>query len=182
MWSNLKFFCDAELNRYFYVSGDYPQQGQASWNLQPGSAEPRTRESRFCEAFTCTRQPKTFQIDVHLVADFLRAPSVHRTGWWHRHPEHARGYPSVGAGDVLQILPGEIIPSHLRGLFAPKKTKNSHACTYFLENVWAPLVTIVYVQASTSELYGKIQAPRQSETTPFYPRSPYACAKLMAYW
>jgi hypothetical protein len=37
-------------------------------------------------------------------------------------------------------------------------------------------------QASTSELYGKIQEPRQSETTPFYPRSPYACAKLMAYW
>ncbi len=37
-------------------------------------------------------------------------------------------------------------------------------------------------QASTSELYGKIQEERQSETTPFYPRSPYACAKLMAYW
>jgi GDPmannose 4,6-dehydratase len=41
--------------------------------------------------------------------------------------------------------------------------------------------TRVY-QASTSELYGKIQAPRQSETTPFYPRSPYAVAKLYAYW
>jgi GDP-D-mannose dehydratase len=40
----------------------------------------------------------------------------------------------------------------------------------------------VYGQASTSELYGKIQEPRQSETTPFYPRSPYACAKLMGYW
>jgi GDPmannose 4,6-dehydratase len=37
-------------------------------------------------------------------------------------------------------------------------------------------------QASTSELYGKIQEPRQSEKTPFYPRSPYACAKLMGYW
>ena len=37
-------------------------------------------------------------------------------------------------------------------------------------------------QASTSELYGKIQEPRQSETTPFYPRSPYACSKLMGYW
>ena len=37
-------------------------------------------------------------------------------------------------------------------------------------------------QASTSELFGKIQEPRQSETTPFYPRSPYACAKIMAYW
>ncbi|SEA44453.1 GDP-mannose 4,6-dehydratase [Alkalimonas amylolytica] len=39
-----------------------------------------------------------------------------------------------------------------------------------------------FYQASTSELYGKIQQPRQSETTPFYPRSPYATAKLFAYW
>jgi GDPmannose 4,6-dehydratase len=39
-----------------------------------------------------------------------------------------------------------------------------------------------FYQASTSELFGKIQAPVQSETTPFYPRSPYAVAKLYAYW
>ncbi len=37
-------------------------------------------------------------------------------------------------------------------------------------------------QASTSELYGFVQAVPQSETTPFYPRSPYAVAKLYAYW
>lgn len=37
-------------------------------------------------------------------------------------------------------------------------------------------------QASTSELYGKVQEIPQSETTPFYPRSPYAVAKLYAYW
>ena len=37
-------------------------------------------------------------------------------------------------------------------------------------------------QASTSELYGLVQAIPQSETTPFYPRSPYAVAKLYAYW
>ena len=39
-----------------------------------------------------------------------------------------------------------------------------------------------FYQASTSELYGKVQAVPQSETTPFYPRSPYAVAKLYAYW
>jgi len=39
-----------------------------------------------------------------------------------------------------------------------------------------------FYQASTSELYGKVQAIPQSETTPFYPRSPYAAAKLYAYW
>ncbi len=39
-----------------------------------------------------------------------------------------------------------------------------------------------FYQASTSELYGKVQAVPQAETTPFYPRSPYAAAKLYAYW
>ena len=39
-----------------------------------------------------------------------------------------------------------------------------------------------FYQASTSELYGKVQQIPQSETTPFYPRSPYAAAKLYAYW
>jgi len=39
-----------------------------------------------------------------------------------------------------------------------------------------------FYQASTSELYGKIQEPVQNEDTPFYPRSPYAVAKLYAYW
>jgi len=39
-----------------------------------------------------------------------------------------------------------------------------------------------FYQASTSELFGRVQAVPQSETTPFYPRSPYAAAKLYAYW
>ncbi len=39
-----------------------------------------------------------------------------------------------------------------------------------------------FYQASTSELYGKVQEIPQRETTPFYPRSPYAAAKIYAYW
>ncbi len=39
-----------------------------------------------------------------------------------------------------------------------------------------------FYQASSSEMYGLIQEPVQSETTPFYPRSPYACAKLYGHW
>ena len=39
-----------------------------------------------------------------------------------------------------------------------------------------------FYQASTSELYGKVQETPQKETTPFYPRSPYAVAKLYAFW
>ena len=41
---------------------------------------------------------------------------------------------------------------------------------------------VKYYQASTSELYGMVQEVPQKETTPFYPRSPYAAAKLYAYW
>jgi GDPmannose 4,6-dehydratase len=39
-----------------------------------------------------------------------------------------------------------------------------------------------FYQASTSELFGEVQETPQRETTPFYPRSPYACAKLYSYW
>ncbi len=39
-----------------------------------------------------------------------------------------------------------------------------------------------FYQASTSELFGKVQETPQTEKTPFYPRSPYACAKLYSYW
>nr|VZI34783.1 unnamed protein product [Spirometra erinaceieuropaei] len=42
--------------------------------------------------------------------------------------------------------------------------------------------TVRFYQASTSELYGKVQETPQKETTPFYPRSPYGCAKLYSYW
>jgi len=42
--------------------------------------------------------------------------------------------------------------------------------------------TVRFYQASTSELYGKVQEVPQSETTPFYPRSPYAVAKQYAFW
>ena len=42
--------------------------------------------------------------------------------------------------------------------------------------------TTKFYQASTSELYGKVQEVPQNESTPFYPRSPYAIAKLYAYW
>jgi len=39
-----------------------------------------------------------------------------------------------------------------------------------------------YYQASSSEMYGKVQGVPQNEQTPFYPRSPYGCGKVMAYW
>jgi len=39
-----------------------------------------------------------------------------------------------------------------------------------------------FYQASSSEMFGKVQAVPQTETTPFYPRSPYGCAKVFSYW
>ncbi len=68
-------------------------------------------------------------------------------------PEYTANADGVGALRILEAI-------RLLGL--TKKTK--------------------FYQASTSELYGLVQAVPQSETTPFYPRSPYAVAKLYAYW
>ena len=52
----------------------------------------------------------------------------------------------------------------------------------FLDAIKETKVNTRFYQASTSELYGKVQEIPQKETTPFYPRSPYAAAKLYAYW
>ena len=52
----------------------------------------------------------------------------------------------------------------------------------FLDALRETGVNAKFYQASTSELYGKVQEIPQTETTPFYPRSPYAVAKLYSYW
>ncbi|HAR62903.1 MAG TPA: GDP-mannose 4,6-dehydratase [Candidatus Margulisbacteria bacterium] len=52
----------------------------------------------------------------------------------------------------------------------------------FLDAIKETGINTRFYQASTSELYGKVQEVPQTETTPFYPRSPYAVAKLYAYW
>ena len=52
----------------------------------------------------------------------------------------------------------------------------------FLEAIRDSNSKVKFYQASTSELYGKVQQIPQTESTPFYPRSPYAVSKLYAYW
>ena len=52
----------------------------------------------------------------------------------------------------------------------------------FLDAIKETGIPARFYQASTSELYGKVQEVPQTEQTPFYPRSPYAAAKLYAYW
>lgn len=52
----------------------------------------------------------------------------------------------------------------------------------FLDAIRETQIKTKFYQASTSELFGKVQETPQKETTPFYPRSPYGVAKLYAYW
>ena len=92
---------------------------------------------------------------------------------------------------VQEIQPDEIYnlaaQSHVQVSFETAEyTANADAigALRFLEAVRTIGLneTTRFYQASTSELYGKVQEVPQSETTPFYPRSPYAAAKLYAYW
>ena len=52
----------------------------------------------------------------------------------------------------------------------------------FLDAIRETGLKTKFYQASTSELFGKVQAVPQNEKTPFYPRSPYGVAKLYGYW
>ncbi len=92
---------------------------------------------------------------------------------------------------VQQVQPDEIYnlaaQSHVQVSFeTPEYTANSDAMgtLRLLEaiRILGMDKTTRFYQASTSELYGKVQETPQKETTPFWPRSPYAAAKLYAYW
>jgi GDPmannose 4,6-dehydratase len=92
---------------------------------------------------------------------------------------------------VQEVQPDEIYnlaaQSHVKVSFeTPEYTANSDALgtLRLLEAIRILNLTnkTKIYQASTSELYGKVQETPQSETTPFYPRSPYGVAKLYAFW
>jgi len=75
--------------------------------------------------------------------------------------------------------------SHVRVSFdVPEYTGDvtGLATTRILEAIRSTGVKTKFYQASSSEMFGKVQEPIQSEKTPFYPRSPYGCAKVYAYW
>jgi GDPmannose 4,6-dehydratase len=94
---------------------------------------------------------------------------------------------------VLRIL-REVKPDEVYNLGAQSFVKTSWTQPILTGQVTALGVGIMleavrlevpearFYQASSSEMYGLIQEPRQSETTPFYPRSPYAVAKLYGHW
>jgi GDPmannose 4,6-dehydratase len=99
------------------------------------------------------------------------------------------------AANLIRIIQ-EVQPDEIYNLAAQSHVKVSFETPEYTANVDAlgalrilEAIRILgvekttrFYQASTSELFGKVQEIPQRETTPFYPRSPYACAKLFAYW
>ncbi|XP_063239695.1 GDP-mannose 4,6 dehydratase [Bacillus rossius redtenbacheri] len=122
----------------------------------------------------------------HLYAD----PQSHRQGRMKLH------YGDMTDSSCLVKLVAQVRPSEIYNLAAQSHVKVSFDLSEYTAEVdgvgTLRLLDAVrtcglersvrFYQASTSELYGKVQEVPQRETTPFYPRSPYACAKLYGYW
>lgn len=99
------------------------------------------------------------------------------------------------SSNIIRLLQ-EIQPDEVYNLAAQSHVKVSFDCPEYTANadglgtlrileaikILGQEKKTKFYQASTSELYGLVQETPQKETTPFYPRSPYACAKLYAYW
>ena len=113
----------------------------------------------------------------------------------------------IGVSDSVELRDGDLSdisslmriirdvqPDELYNLGAQSFVQSSWQQPILTANVTAVAVTNVlealrilkpdtrFYQASSSEMFGKVQRPIQSETTPFYPRSPYAVAKLYGHW
>jgi len=112
----------------------------------------------------------------------------------HENPRLRLVYGDLTDGSNLSSLINDIQPdevynlaaqSHVRVSFdMPIYTVNSDALgtLRLLEAVRACKRQPKFYQASSSEMYGKVLETPQTEKTPFYPRSPYACAKVYSYW
>jgi GDPmannose 4,6-dehydratase len=95
-----------------------------------------------------------------------------------------------GLSEVLhRVAPDEVYnlgaQSHVRVSFdQPVYTVQSDALgtMQLLEAIRDTKRPVRFYQASSSEMYGKVRETPQTETTPFHPRSPYACAKVYSYW
>ena len=90
---------------------------------------------------------------------------------------------------LMEVQPDEVYnlgaQSHVRVSFdQPIYTVNAGALgtLRLLEAIRKMPIPPRFYQASSSEMYGKVQQTPQDESTPFYPRSPYACGKLYSYW
>ena len=139
--------------------------------------------------------------DVHGIRRRASMFNTARIDHLYRDPHEKNGKLTLHYGDmtdatsllrvVEQVRPDEVYnlaaQSHVAVSFEePEYTANSDALGV-LRLLEAIRITgganhVRFYQASTSELYGLVQETPQRETTPFYPRSPYAVAKLYGYW
>ena len=130
--------------------------------------------------------------EVYGIARRLSAPN-------HWRIEHLMDRITVLPGDLLDQLSllkiiDEVRPQEVYNLAAmsfvpaswdqPMLTGefNSQGVTRILDAIRHVDPSIRFYQASSSEMFGKVREVPQTETTPFYPRSPYACAKVYSYW
>jgi GDPmannose 4,6-dehydratase len=96
----------------------------------------------------------------------------------------------IGLREILtRVAPDEVYnlgaQSHVRVSFdQPVYTVQTDALGTIglLEAIRDTHIAVKFYQASSSEMFGKVVETPQTETTPFYPRSPYACAKVYSYW
>ncbi|XP_042602806.1 GDP-mannose 4,6 dehydratase-like isoform X2 [Cyprinus carpio] len=139
------------------------------------------------------------------VHGILRRSSSFNTGriehLYHNPQTHTEGNMKLHYGDLtdstcLVKIINEVKPSEIYNLGAQSHVKISFDLAEYTADVdgvgtlrlldavktCGLTDTVRFYQASTSELYGKVQEIPQKETTPFYPRSPYGAAKLYAYW
>ena len=139
--------------------------------------------------------------EVHGIKRRASSFNTDRIDHLYKDPHHSDGRFVLHYGDLTdatnlirilqQVKPDEVYnlgaQSHVQVSFeTPEYTANSDALgtLRLLEaiRILGLEKTTRFYQASTSELFGKVQETPQRETTPFYPRSPYGVAKLYAYW
>jgi GDPmannose 4,6-dehydratase len=136
------------------------------------------------------------------VHGFIRRASTFNTGrldhlYTDPHEPDARlrlHYCDLSDGSALARLLAAIQPDEIYNLAAQSHVRVSFDCPEYTTDITATgtvrLLEAIrqvglkprFYQASSSEMFGKVTEVPQTERTPFYPRSPYACAKVFAYW
>lgn len=155
---------------------------------QDGSYLSELLLSKNYEVHGIIRRASTF--NTGRIKHLFTQPELHSGGRLHLH------YGDLTDSSSLVKLISEIRPEEIYNLGAQSNVKLSFDLSEYTANVDGVGTlrildairtcnlekSVKFYQASTSELFGKVQEIPQKETTPFYPRSPYGAAKLYAYW
>uniref|UniRef100_A0A8C5C6P3 GDP-mannose 4,6-dehydratase n=1 Tax=Gadus morhua TaxID=8049 RepID=A0A8C5C6P3_GADMO len=181
-----------------FLNEDYPDQYRSNKHNNLHQAAKSRHHGRF-------RVPMCLNPHGPQVHGVLRRSSSFNTGriehLYKNRRTHLEGNMKLHYGDLtdstcLVKIINEVKPTEIYNLGAQSHVKISFDLAEYTANVdgvgtlrlldaiktCGLTNSVRFYQASTSELYGKVQEIPQKETTPFYPRSPYGAAKLYAYW